>query len=56
MVAFFSVMSCADLDLEPTDAISETSVWKDLNLIELYVNNRYTELPHGFILYAGGLR
>lgn len=56
IVALFSVMSCADLDLEPTDAISETSVWKDLNLIELYVNNRYTELPHGFILYAGGLR
>jgi hypothetical protein len=56
IVALFSVMSCADLDLQPTDAISETSVWKDLNLIELYVNNRYTELPHGFILYAGGLR
>ena len=56
MVVLFSVFSCAELDLQPTDAISETSVWKDLNLIELYVNNRYTELPHGFPKWAGGLR
>lgn len=56
LVLLFSVVSCADLDLQPTDAISEESVWKDLNLIELYVNNRYTELPHGFPKWAGGLR
>jgi len=56
LVVLFSVFSCADLDLQPTDAISEESVWKDLNLIELYVNNRYTELPHGFPKWAGGLR
>jgi hypothetical protein len=52
----FSVASCAELDLEPTDAVSEVSVWQDLNLIELYVNDRYNELPHGFNLWAGGLR
>lgn len=52
----FSVVSCADLDLEPTDAVSEVSVWQDLNLIELYVNDRYNELPHGFNQWAGGLR
>lgn len=56
MVVLFSVFSCADLDLQPTDSISEESVWKDLNLIELYVNNRYTELPHGFPKWSGGLR
>lgn len=52
----FSAISCTELDLQPTDAISEASVWKDINLIELYVNDRYVELPHGFTQYAGGLR
>lgn len=53
---FFGIFSCADLDLEPTESISEAVVWKDLNLIELYVNDRYRELPHGFTRWAGGLR
>lgn len=44
------------LDLKPLDAISESNVWQDLNLIELYVNDRYNELPHGFPQWAGGLR
>lgn len=50
--------SCKDdfLDLQPLDAISETNVWDDLALIELYVNDRYNELPHGFPQWAGGLR
>lgn len=50
--------SCDDdfLDLEPQNAVSEASVWTDLNLIELYVNDRYNELPHGFTQWAGGLR
>jgi len=56
IITLFSVFSCADLDLQPTEAISGASVWKDLNLIELYVNDRYRELPHGFTQYAGGLR
>jgi starch-binding outer membrane protein, SusD/RagB family len=53
---FFGIFSCADLDLQPTESISETAVWKDINLIELYVNDRYRELPHGFTRWAGGLR
>ncbi|WP_345276900.1 RagB/SusD family nutrient uptake outer membrane protein [Litoribaculum gwangyangense] len=44
------------LDLKPQDAVSEANVWQDLNLIELYVNDRYNELPHGFPQWAGGLR
>ena len=56
LVIIFS--SCNDdfLDLQPQDAISEASVWEDLNLIELYVNDRYNELPHGYTQWAGGLR
>ncbi|TPV35565.1 RagB/SusD family nutrient uptake outer membrane protein [Paucihalobacter ruber] len=52
------VSSCEDdfLDLKPLDSISEANVWEDLNLIELYVNDRYNELPHGFPQWAGGLR
>lgn len=56
LLIFFGVVSCADLDLQPTESISESSVWSDLNLIELYVNDRYRELPHGFTQWAGGLR
>jgi hypothetical protein len=52
------ISSCEDdfLDLKPLDSISEANVWEDLNLIELYVNDRYNELPHGFPQWAGGLR
>lgn len=54
----FTINGCQDefLDLKPLDAISEANVWEDLNLIELYVNDRYNELPHGFTQWAGGLR
>ncbi len=54
----FVLNSCNDdiLDLKPLDAISEEDVWVDLNLIELYVNDRYNELPHGYTQWAGGLR
>lgn len=50
--------SCNDdiLDLKPLDSISEEDVWTDLNLIELYVNDRYNEIPHGYTQWAGGLR
>jgi starch-binding outer membrane protein, SusD/RagB family len=44
------------LDLKPIDSVSEASVWEDVNQIELYVNARYNELPHGFCKWAGGLR
>ncbi|MGC9342076.1 MAG: RagB/SusD family nutrient uptake outer membrane protein, partial [Bacteroidales bacterium] len=50
--------SCSEdiLDLSPLDSVSESIVWEDQNLIELYVNDRYNELPHGFCKWAGGLR
>jgi hypothetical protein len=49
---------CTDdiLELSPQDSISEEVVWNDLNLIELYVNDRYDELPHGFVSWSGELR
>jgi len=58
MIIILSITGCNDdfLDLKPLDAISEASVWQDLNLIELFVNDRYNELPHGFSQWAGGLR
>lgn len=54
-LAFFS--SCNDiLELEPLDSVSEAALWNDPELLELYVNARYDELPHGYIQWAGGLR
>jgi hypothetical protein len=53
-----SILSCDDdfLDVTPPDRISDAVVWEDLELIELYVNERYNELPHGYTQWAGGLR
>jgi len=49
--------SCNDiLDLEPLDSVSDAAVWSDPGLLELYVNSRYDELPHGYVQWAGGLR
>lgn len=49
--------SCNDiLELEPLDAVSEAALWSDPELLEIYVNARYDELPHGFVQWAGGLR
>jgi hypothetical protein len=58
LIIIFFITGCNDnfLDLKPLDAVSEADVWQDLNLIELYVNDRYNELPHGFPQWAGGLR
>ena len=57
IVILFSI-SCQDniLDLKPLDKLSESDVWQDQNLVELFVNARYNELPHGFPKWAGGLR
>lgn len=44
------------LDLEPLDAVSDAAVWSQPELLELYVNARYDELPHGYVQWAGGLR
>jgi len=49
--------SCNDiLELEPLDAVSEGALWSDPELLEIYVNARYDELPHGYVQWAGGLR
>lgn len=49
--------SCNDiLDLEPLDSVSDAAVWNNADLLELYVNARYDELPHGYVQWAGGLR
>ena len=43
------ISSCEDvLDLKPSDKLSETAVWEDKALIELYVNATYNAIPHGF--------
>ena len=50
-------LSCTEiLDVQPLDAVSDVAVWKDPALMELFVNSRYEELPHGYVLWAGGLR
>lgn len=49
--------SCKDiLDIEPLDSVSDAAVWSNPELLELYVNSRYDELPHGYVEWAGGLR
>lgn len=49
--------SCNDiLDLEPLDSVSDAAVWSDPALLELYVNSRYDELPHGYVAAGRGLR
>lgn len=44
-----STVSCNDdfLDVEPLDKFSDESVWKDLNLIEAFINDIYGNIPHG---------
>jgi hypothetical protein len=42
------VSSCKKdfLEKKPLDSYSDADVWKDLNLVEAFVNSRYTILPH----------
>lgn len=57
LIATLVTFSCNDiLDLEPLDSVSDAAVWSDPALLELYVNARYDELPHGYVQWAGGLR
>jgi hypothetical protein len=58
LLLLVSLFSCKDdfLNLQPLDAVTEASVWEDLDLMELYMNARYEELPHGFTEFAGGYR
>lgn len=58
LIFSLSFFSCNKdiLDIEPPNAVTEEVTWKDLALIDLYVNARYNELPHGFSQWTGGLR
>jgi starch-binding outer membrane protein, SusD/RagB family len=37
-----------ELDLSPVDQFSDASVWNDAALIQTFVNNIYSGVPHGF--------
>ncbi len=41
-------LSCNKLELDPLDRLSETNVWNDPSLIQLYVNGNYSCLLHEF--------
>ena len=42
-------LSCKkQLDILPVDQFSDVSVWNDAALIQTYVNNIYSGVPHGF--------
>ena len=36
------------LDVLPVDQFSDASVWNDASLIQTFVNNIYSGVPHGF--------
>ena len=36
------------LDVLPVDQFSDASVWNDASLIQTYINNIYSGVPHGF--------
>ncbi len=41
--------SCTkQLDISPVDQFSDASVWNDASLIQTFVNNIYSGVPHGF--------
>ena len=45
----FMQMSCKkQLDVLPVDQFSDASVWNDAALIQTFVNNIYSGVPHGF--------
>lgn len=49
LVFFLLSTSCSDiLDKSPLDQFGEDIVWEDLNLMELFVNNIYWNIYHGF--------
>jgi len=56
-LGFIILFSCNDiLNIDPLDSVSDSSLWTNPELMELYVNARYEELPHGYVQWAGGLR
>ena len=47
--SIFMQMSCKkQLDVLPVDQFSDASVWNDAALIQTFVNNIYSGVPHGF--------
>ena len=49
IAAIFMQLSCKkQLDVLPVDQFSDVSVWNDASLIQTYVNNIYSGVPHGF--------
>lgn len=49
IAAIFMQLSCKkQLDVLPVDQFSDVSVWNDAALIQTYVNNIYSGIPHGF--------
>ncbi len=49
IAAIFMQLSCKkQLDVLPVDQFSDVSVWNDAALIQTYVNNIYSGVPHGF--------
>ena len=55
IITVFVLFSCDNnlLNLTPSDSVSEDDVWNDESLIDLYVNNCYLGIDHGF--YQGML-
>lgn len=49
VVIVFAISSCQDiLELSPMDKLSETSIWTDKALIELYVNSSYISVEQKY--------
>ena len=49
IASIFMQLSCKkQLDILPVDQFSDVSVWNDAALIQTYVNNIYSGVPHGF--------
>ncbi len=47
--ALLMQLSCKkQLDVLPVDQFSDASVWNDASLIQTYINNIYSGVPHGF--------
>ena len=49
-LSLFLSVSCSEsiLDKAPLDAISDASVWSDPNLVQSFVNARYSQISHGW--------
>ena len=49
VILLMQASSCKkELDIKPVDQFSDASVWNDAALIQTFVNNIYSGVPHGF--------